>query len=231
MAKQHGYTKRTAFTLIELLVVIAIIAILLSVLLPALRKAKAQAQATICMSNVVQIGRAAFLYAGDNDNYIPRGGQQGTWFKCFLPYVGHTRDTTDYRNVKIYRCHSFLNKQQTVCYVVNSWTFSSKTDTTGMEIAAPTKLTVFKHPMTTIYMAENEDASWRPIIEDDNDPDIQLLDIWNPGHLPASTGTNVTTGRRIAPARHREGGNYLFVDWHVEYIPTKDMSINLWRDK
>ncbi|MCE5186772.1 MAG: prepilin-type N-terminal cleavage/methylation domain-containing protein [Planctomycetaceae bacterium] len=231
MTEQHGSAQPKAFTLIELLVVIAIISLLLSVLLPALRKAKAQGQQTVCNSNMVQIGRAAYLYAGDNQTFIPRGGQFGTWFKCFLPYVGQTADTDDYRNVKIYRCLSFPDKRQTVCYVVSSWTFNSKTDLTGHEITEPTKLSVFTHPMTTIYMAENENASWRPIIEDESHPDVQRLDIWNPGHLPASTGTDIGTGRRIAPNRHRAGCNYLFVDWHVEYIPTKDMSIRYWRDK
>lgn len=62
---------RKAFTLIELLVVIAIIALLLSVLIPALRAAKLQAQATICLSNINGLTKGWYLYAQDNhDNLV-----------------------------------------------------------------------------------------------------------------------------------------------------------------
>jgi prepilin-type N-terminal cleavage/methylation domain-containing protein len=72
---QKGRTtmKKGAFTLIELLVVIAIIALLLALLMPALRLAKDQASALICVNNLRQLSMGWFSYTVDHDGMLMGG--------------------------------------------------------------------------------------------------------------------------------------------------------------
>lgn len=69
---------KKAFTLIELLVVIAIIALLLSIIVPALGRAKLFAQKVICSNDLKQQGLGTILYSNENNNYVPQSGL-GPW--------------------------------------------------------------------------------------------------------------------------------------------------------
>jgi prepilin-type N-terminal cleavage/methylation domain-containing protein len=64
---------RVAFTLVELLVVIAIIALLMSILMPALARVRRQAKAVLCQARLKQLGACFAMYAGENDGFFPPG--------------------------------------------------------------------------------------------------------------------------------------------------------------
>lgn len=67
----HAATGRSGFTLIELLVVVAVLAVLISILLPALGKAREQSRLTVCKSNIRQLTQAAHAYAYDHKGLWP----------------------------------------------------------------------------------------------------------------------------------------------------------------
>ena len=107
--------ERNGFTLIELLGVIAVIALLLAILMPALRKAKGQAHMAACSAQLRQFGLAWSQYADDNDGfnieYAPSSqwGSGGFWFYQLGPYFSakdFARGRGDTRSgvLKILRC-------------------------------------------------------------------------------------------------------------------------------
>jgi prepilin-type N-terminal cleavage/methylation domain-containing protein/prepilin-type processing-associated H-X9-DG protein len=92
------------FTLIELLVVIAIIAILAAILLPVLASAKRKAYETQCTSNLRQSFVALQMYADDNSDWLPPGGQTGL-LKFTLPSY---QNTPTYKLYLTYYIASYL---------------------------------------------------------------------------------------------------------------------------
>ncbi len=245
--------RRKAFTLIELLVVIAIIALLMAILMPALNKAKEQARGIVCRSKLGEIGVAANMYADDNEQKVPRGTNiaavrnERMWFMLFMPYLAVTKRAFGQRydpfgDMNIYRCPSYPDKEQALCYVINNWEFDSNDDYVGKSANEykPAELSLYRHLSRTIYIADNEDGPWRKIIEKMGDRGTGEADIQHVSHLPSSDEeVSAALGRRIARRRHGNGYNALYFDWHTGHISTRgpdyrgglsvNEEINLWK--
>jgi len=161
-----------------------------------------------------------------------------------MPHLGEKPEDYDYRNVKIYRCPSYPNREQTVCYVINGWRLRDEDDIVGESIDELVKLIPYRRHETTIYLADYECAPWIPLIKklyDPDDPgsdpettddeDVGRCDVWRREHLPMSDTTGSDEGRRVARARHRNGCHCLYLDWHVGWVAAEDMTPDMWRFK
>jgi prepilin-type N-terminal cleavage/methylation domain-containing protein/prepilin-type processing-associated H-X9-DG protein len=117
--RSYSPKRRGGFTLIELLVVIAIIAILASMLLPALAKAKTKAQGIKCLSNLKQLQLAWHFYASDNDDRLTSSGyikpvEPTAWVNGWLDFNPANPDNTNTALLKDPDKSKFAKYLQTV---------------------------------------------------------------------------------------------------------------------
>ncbi len=219
--------RRRAFTLIELLVVVAIISLMISILLPALAKAKESARTVVCLSNMRQMSLGTLMYAEDNSGLVPSVGmshgghevdEQGSWFRLLEPYC-----KTD----AIYRCPSDHSKwwdetlpggvrQRKVSFATNYYVSGKYEDPEG-EYREFNRLSAIKMPARTIFAVELSEA---------DDPALGA-DYWEFGaadHIHADewlVNPDPEKGeppKQVALARHSGRSNYTFLDGRADTL-------------
>jgi len=215
--------KKQIFTLIELLVVIAIIAILASMLLPALNQAREKAKTIKCAANIKQCALAMNMYGNDNNGYMTIGADgvysrfafgpidKNNANKTLVPYLGGKlvsdpwSTTTDVLAVGL--CPSGRRDG------LNFW---GTTDT-----GAPNGSYAFNAYYTTSPSASRPERWTKASRAKNVSGKLFLTDFANLNYLGTSFATGTRTsnwsGDYIA-RRHNNGANVAFLDYHAEFV-------------
>ena len=227
--------KPWAFTLIELLVVIAIIAILSSMLLPALGKAKENARKTYCLNNLRQIGISIVLYSDDNENLLPARTSLKRWPTQLLPY---------YKDLKLLVCPSDqeMKRQasnprrtrfQTIddrprSYIINGWNdyFFQTMGRRALDINTFSNKSIpesaIKSPSQTIVLGEKRSTSnhfYMDFLEGQGN-DVDQIHRGRHAYAPSKRESDAPTG----------GSVYAFADGSARFIKQGRLlyPLNLW---
>lgn len=219
-----------AFTLVELLVVIGIIGLLVAILLPALGKARAQAQTLKCLSNLRQMGIAFTMYANAQKGYLPYPtttfGESAMWYSAVDPYL--TRNIGDAQRTGVAATRSYATYKQCPVYDTFDGNRSGTAQDTTKEFARTYKMnSMLRHnnpygpakitevPRSAEFVVLGDGVSLDQVGPVDNQYDS--------GQFSMEVN-NITSGSQTWPAlRHKGGANILFVDGHASTVvlPTR----------
>ena len=212
------------FTLIELLVVISIIALLMSILMPALARVRKQAKAAICQSNLKQWGTMASMYTGDNDgNFFQNLG----WWSALRPYYTSLE--------KILMCPMATKPVNRGIYggaVFEAWVKGGYPGSYGMNSCIPN---VPRDSSSYWRRDDVKGAADVPLILDaqwvagypwwTNEPPEYEGARWSPG--TGISGKGGLMGVFCIP-RHGEVINGLFLDYTVRTVGLKELWLLKW---
>jgi prepilin-type N-terminal cleavage/methylation domain-containing protein/prepilin-type processing-associated H-X9-DG protein len=231
------------FTLIELLVVISIIALLLSVLMPSLQKARDKAKTIVCRSNLKQIGLASILYSNTyNDAMVSEDSYWQTpannrhsypWYFSLIPFVSSKTPNSGeivQRNtaVQVFRCPSqkdvFNIDNGGVLYGIDVICATHFFDpATGQPPKIVKRITVTR-PSIRMHIADSMDQSKPPKAELITKYMLRLMPF--PYTTWLQTHDAIMGSQYDIPVsdRHNDGSNVLFVDGRVEWMRFGDVT-------